>query len=137
VVAAEEDIRRLIGRIFGQKHLVARPCPSAAIKQTIKVRPSRAPGALPARRTMRIERVRISVQRHQEPLKEVIMGIPKTALRVGGVLAIVIGLIWIGQGTGYFPYPVSSFMINQTPWVYWGAVLALLGLIAVVVSRRT
>lgn len=65
------------------------------------------------------------------------MGIPKTALRVGGVLAIVIGLIWIGQGTGYFPYPASSFMINQTPWVYWGAVLALLGLIAVVVSRRT
>ena len=65
------------------------------------------------------------------------MGIPKTALRVGGVLAIVIGLIWIGQGTGYFPYPASSFMINQTPWVYWGAVLALLGLIALVVSRRT
>jgi hypothetical protein len=65
------------------------------------------------------------------------MGIPKMALLVGGILAIVIGLIWIGQGTGYFPYPASSFMINQTPWIYWGAVLALLGLIAVTVSRRT
>jgi hypothetical protein len=58
------------------------------------------------------------------------------ALLVGGILAILVGLIWVGQGTGYFPYPASSFMINQTPWVYWGAVLALLGLIAVVVSRR-
>ena len=38
----------------------------------------------------------------------------------------LIGLIWIGQGTGYFPYPARSFMINQMPWVYWGALLAAL-----------
>ena len=31
------------------------------------------------------------------------MGIPRAALLVVGVLAILIGLIWIGQGTGYFP----------------------------------
>jgi hypothetical protein len=64
------------------------------------------------------------------------MGSLKVALLVGGVLAILIGLIWVGQGTGYFPYPASSFMINQMPWMYRGAVLAVLGLIAVVVSRR-
>jgi hypothetical protein len=60
----------------------------------------------------------------------------KTALLVVGILAVLVGLIWVGQGTGYFPYPAESFMINQMPWVYWGAGLAALGLIAVLVSRR-
>jgi hypothetical protein len=60
----------------------------------------------------------------------------KTALLIIGILAILIGLIWVGQGTGYFPYPAESFMINQMPWVYWGALLAALGLAAVLVSRR-
>jgi hypothetical protein len=64
------------------------------------------------------------------------MGILRTALLVVGILAAVIGLIWVGQGTGYFPYPASSFMINEMPWVYWGAALAVLGLFAIVVSRR-
>jgi hypothetical protein len=64
------------------------------------------------------------------------MGILKIALLVVGFLALVIGLIWVGQGTGYFPYPASSFMINEMPWVYRGAILALLGLVAVAVSRR-
>jgi hypothetical protein len=60
----------------------------------------------------------------------------KTTILVIGILAVVVGLIWVGQGTGYFPYPASSFMINQMPWVYWGAGLAALGLIALLVSRR-
>jgi len=64
------------------------------------------------------------------------MGILRPALLVVGVLAAVIGLIWVGQGTGYFPYPASSFMINEMPWVYRGAALAVLGLVAIVVSRR-
>ena len=64
------------------------------------------------------------------------MGILKIALLVVGFLALLIGLIWVGQGTGYFPYPASSFMINEMPWVYRGAILALLGLVAVAVSRR-
>ena len=64
------------------------------------------------------------------------MGILKIAFLLVGVLAILIGLIWVGQGTGYFPYPASSFMINQMPWAYRGAVLAVLGLVAVLVSRR-
>ena len=60
----------------------------------------------------------------------------KTALLVVGILAILVGVIWIGQGTGYFPYPAESFMINEMPWAYRGAVLAIVGLIAAVVSRR-
>jgi hypothetical protein len=53
-----------------------------------------------------------------------------------GVMAILVGVIWIGQGTGYFPYPRSSFMINDTAWAYYGIALAVLGLVAVAVSRR-
>ena len=60
----------------------------------------------------------------------------RISLLVFGVIAILIGLVWVGQGTGYFPYPSSSFMINQMPWVYGGIVLAALGLIAVAVSSR-
>jgi hypothetical protein len=52
-----------------------------------------------------------------------------------GVFAILVGIIWIGQGTGYFPYPRSSFMVNDVAWAYYGAAVAVLGLIAVVVSR--
>ena len=64
------------------------------------------------------------------------MGILRFALLVVSILAILIGLVWVGQGTGYFPYPASSFMISQMPWAYGGAVLAAVGLVAVVVSRR-
>jgi hypothetical protein len=64
------------------------------------------------------------------------MRLLKIILLVVGVLAVLIGLIWIGQGTGYFPYPASSFMIDQMPWAYRGAVLAVLGLVAMIVSRR-
>ena len=53
-----------------------------------------------------------------------------------GVIAILVGLIWVGQGTGYFPYPSSSFMINDVAWAYYGAALAVVGLVAVVVSRK-
>ena len=58
------------------------------------------------------------------------------ALLWGGAIAILIGLIWIGQGTGHFPYPRSSFMINDVAWAYYGAALAVVGLVAVAVSRR-
>jgi hypothetical protein len=52
------------------------------------------------------------------------------------LLAILVGLVWIGQGTGYFRYPAASFMIDQTPWAYRGLGLAVLGLVGVLASRR-
>ena len=55
---------------------------------------------------------------------------------IAGCLALIMGLIWLGQGTGYFPYPKSSFMISQLPWAYRGAGLALAGLIAIAISRK-
>lgn len=60
----------------------------------------------------------------------------RTVFLVIGIIATLFGLVWIGQGTGYFPYPKQSFMINQTPWVYYGMVLAVIGLGLIWYSRR-
>jgi len=60
----------------------------------------------------------------------------RTALLTIGILAVLIGLVWIGQGSGYFPYPAASFMINQRPWIYYGLTTAIAGLIAITVARR-
>jgi MYXO-CTERM domain-containing protein len=60
----------------------------------------------------------------------------KTAGLVVAVLVTLVGVIWIGQGTGYFPYPRSSFMIDQTPWAYRGAAVAVVGVAAIVLLRR-
>jgi len=64
------------------------------------------------------------------------MGILRSLVLVSGFVAALLGLVWIGQGTGYFPYPASSFMINQSPWIWRGAFLMIAGLLAIVGSRR-
>ncbi|MGR6466264.1 hypothetical protein [Rhizobium sp. PAMB 3182] len=60
----------------------------------------------------------------------------RKAATVIAVLAILTGLVWMGQGSGYFPYPASSFMIDQSPWITNGAILAIAGLVLLWVSRR-
>jgi hypothetical protein len=49
---------------------------------------------------------------------------------------VLLGLVWIGQGSGYFPYPAESFMINQAQWIYWGLLLAVAGLVVLLISAR-
>jgi hypothetical protein len=53
------------------------------------------------------------------------------ALLIVGFLALAIGLLWIGQGTGAIAWPASSFMINQLQWAGYGAVLGAVGLILI------
>ena len=45
------------------------------------------------------------------------------SLSIIGFLALAIGLLWIGQGTGAIRWPQTSFMINQLQWAGYGAVL--------------
>jgi hypothetical protein len=45
------------------------------------------------------------------------------------------GLLWIGQGAGLIPWPASSFMIDQRPWVTRGAILAVVGLSLIAAAR--
>ena len=60
----------------------------------------------------------------------------RTALLTLGILSLLIGLLWIGQGTGYVAWPQSSFMISQIQWAYYGAALAAIGLILIWRGRR-
>jgi hypothetical protein len=60
----------------------------------------------------------------------------RTGLFIIGLIALLVGLVWIGQGTGIFPYPRSSFMINEVQWAYYGAATAIVGLILMVYARR-
>jgi uncharacterized membrane protein len=48
-----------------------------------------------------------------------------------GILALLIGLLWIGQGTGYVNWPQSSFMIRQIQWAWYGGALAVAGLVLI------
>jgi uncharacterized membrane protein len=57
-------------------------------------------------------------------------------LLVVGLIALAIGLLWIGQGTGAIKWPASSFMISQIQWAGYGAALAALGLILIWQSKR-
>ncbi|WP_292960004.1 hypothetical protein [Novosphingobium sp. UBA1939] len=48
-------------------------------------------------------------------------------LRIFGIAAVLMGGLWMGQGTGLILWPASSFMLDQREWVWKGALLALLG----------
>ena len=60
----------------------------------------------------------------------------RTLLLLLGIVAILVGGLWVGQGMGYVHWPASSMMINQMKWAYYGAGLAVVGLILVAMSRR-
>jgi uncharacterized membrane protein len=57
-------------------------------------------------------------------------------LLILGLVALAIGLLWIGQGTGTINWPQSSFMIKQIQWAGYGAALAVVGLILIWQSKR-
>lgn len=60
----------------------------------------------------------------------------RAILLVLGVLALLMGLLWIGQGLGYIHWPASSFMLDQRPWADRGAALAVAGLLLILFARR-
>ena len=53
-----------------------------------------------------------------------------------GVIALAVGLLFVGQGLGYVRWPASSFMIDETKWVYYGGAIAAVGLISIMLARR-
>jgi uncharacterized membrane protein len=60
----------------------------------------------------------------------------RTLLLVLGLIAVALGVLWIGQGTGMIMWPASSFMIRQLQWAGYGAALAGLGLVLIWQSKR-
>jgi hypothetical protein len=59
----------------------------------------------------------------------------KWVMVVAGGIAIAMGLLWAAQGAGYLPYPSSSFMINDTQWVYYGLGTAAAGAALIAIAR--
>jgi hypothetical protein len=59
----------------------------------------------------------------------------RTATLILGIAAVLMGLLWVGQGAGVVHWPASSFMIDQRPWIARGAVLMVVGLVLIAVSR--
>ena len=58
-------------------------------------------------------------------LFNIVMRIFSTLL---GLLALFIGLIWIGQGLHIGPAAImQGFMVSNPQWALYGAILALLG----------
>jgi hypothetical protein len=60
----------------------------------------------------------------------------KLLVTIIGVLALLMGLLWIGQGLGIVRWPASSFMIDMRPWALRGAALALVGVALIWFGRR-
>jgi hypothetical protein len=51
----------------------------------------------------------------------------KTAALILGVLMLLMGGLWIGQGLNIIRWPASSFMIGVPQWSWNGMFLALVG----------
>lgn len=53
-----------------------------------------------------------------------------------GLLAIALGLLWLGQGTGLVNWPANSFMLSDRTWARNGLLLAAAGAIVVWLASK-
>lgn len=60
----------------------------------------------------------------------------RIVFQIVGIVAVLMGLLWIGQGTGLVMWPSSSFMLAQGQWAIYGAILAALGATLTALARR-
>ncbi len=60
----------------------------------------------------------------------------KTIVMLGGILLLALGVLFMGQGSGWIAWPSSSFMIRQTEWIYYGAAIAVAGIVLMFMARR-
>lgn len=63
------------------------------------------------------------------------MNFTRIGLTLAGLVLCLVGLVWVAQGTGYFPFPERSIMINQMPWAYRGAAVVALGVVVLFIGR--
>jgi hypothetical protein len=60
----------------------------------------------------------------------------KTALLIVGILLFAYGLHWIGQGTGWLPWPAHTVMDYNMSFAWAGFGLTAIGAVLVWFSRR-
>ena len=57
----------------------------------------------------------------------------RAVIRIIGILALLLGIWWILQGTGLAPV---GFMANQMPWAYRGIGLVVTGAVLLFTAKR-
>ena len=60
-------------------------------------------------------------------------GIARTTLITVGIIAIAVGVIWVGQGMGLIP---GSFMTGDTKWLIIGIIVGVIGVVLTVLGLR-
>jgi hypothetical protein len=65
-----------------------------------------------------------------------VMRFVKILLGVLGLLMVLMGGLWIGQGLNIIKWPADSFMIGVPMWSWNGTALALVGLLIIWFVRR-
>jgi hypothetical protein len=60
----------------------------------------------------------------------------KTLLILVGIILLLSGLVFMGQGSRYFPYPAESFMVGASQWIYYGGGIALVGIVLLIIAWR-
>ena len=56
-------------------------------------------------------------------------------LRAIGVIALIAGLGFMGQGFRFFAYPADGFVTSENRWIYYGIGIAVVGLLLIIFSR--
>lgn len=59
--------------------------------------------------------------------------IARIALTVGGVIALLVGAVWVGQGANLIP---GSAMTGDRTWLVIGLIVGLVGIVLIVIGRR-
>ena len=60
----------------------------------------------------------------------------KTILLIVGILLLLSGALWAGQGMGWIMWPKSSFMLADMKWAYIGGATAIVGIALIFYARR-
>lgn len=59
--------------------------------------------------------------------------IARIALTVVGVIALLVGAVWVGQGANLIP---GSAMTGDPTWLVIGLIVGLVGIVLIVIGRR-
>jgi hypothetical protein len=52
------------------------------------------------------------------------------------IILLLAGLVFMGQGSRYFPYPAESFMVGASQWIYYGGGIAVAGIVVLLIAWR-
>lgn len=60
----------------------------------------------------------------------------KMLLRIIGIVLLLLGLLWAGQGAGIIDWPSDSFMLGASRWTIYGLIIAAIGLVLLALGVR-